>query len=117
MKNNLFTFSLSLFLFFISQSIFSQTTQASFVGVWKMNPSNSSHKLSKLTIVDNGSSMTISLKKTPLNKISAKYEPTERKLHFNYEGIDYFLVFVPANGSLMGYTSSNGTKFADYIKK
>lgn len=116
MKNNLISILITLLLFIVSNQFFAQTTQASFVGTWKMNPSNSTHKLSKLTIVDNGSSMSISLKKTPLKKIAAKFEPTERKLHFNYDGTDYFLVFVPANGSLMGYTTSNASKYADYIK-
>jgi hypothetical protein len=116
MKNKFLLVGITFILLFFSEGVIAQTTQSSFVGTWKMNPNNSAHKLSKLTIVDNGSSMTISLKKTPLKKIPAKYEPTERKLHFNYEGTDYFLVYVPANGSLMGYTMANGTKYADYIK-
>ncbi|MFM8243646.1 MAG: hypothetical protein ACKN86_12640, partial [Crocinitomicaceae bacterium] len=70
MKNSILLFS----FFFISLSfgLNAQTTQASFAGVWKMNPSNPSHNLSKMNIFDNGSSMSITIKKLNLKNIPAK---------------------------------------------
>lgn len=114
MKNSILF--LSFCFLCLTYSLDAQTTQASFAGVWKMNPNNPSHKLSKITIVDNGASMTITLKKSPLKKYAAKYEPIERKLHVTIDNVAYFFVFVPANNSLMGYMTDTNTKFADYIK-
>ncbi len=107
---------LAFFLISISFGINAQTTQTSFVCVWKMNPSNPSHKLAKLTIVDNGPAMGITLKKSPFKKYAAKYDPSERKLHVSIDNEAYFFVYVPANNSLMGYITNTNTKFADYIK-
>ncbi len=114
MKNSILL--LSFFFLSLSYGLNAQTTQASFAGVWKMNPSNPSHKLSRLTIVDNGPSMTITLKKSPLKKYAAKYDPSERKLHVTMDNVNYFFVYVPANNSLMGYMTDTNTKFADFIK-
>ena len=116
MKYGLFAFGLMMLFVFFSQSISAQTTQASFAGSWKMKPLNSSHNLSKLNIFDNGTSVTITIKKLNLKNIPAKYDPQERKLHFNVGGTDYFLVHVPADGSLMGYVTGTGTKYSDYTK-
>jgi hypothetical protein len=116
MKHGLFTFGLMILFVFLSQSFSAQTTQASFAGSWKMKPANPSHNLSKLNIIDNGTSVSISIKKLNLKNIPGKYDPQERKLHFNVSGTDYYLVFVPANGSIMGYTSGTGVKYGDYVK-
>jgi len=116
MINRFFTFGLMFLFITIAQSLSAQTTQASFVGSWKMNPVNTSHNLSRLNIFDNGSSMTITIKKLKLKNIPTKYDPQERKLHFNVSGTDYYLVYVPADGSLMGYITSGGSKYGDYIK-
>jgi hypothetical protein len=116
MKNRFFTFGLMILFVALAQSFRAQTTQASFAGSWKMKPANPSHNLSKLNIIDNGSSITISIKKLNLKNIPAKYDPQERKLHFNISGTDYYLVYVPADGSLMGYITSGASKYADYIK-
>jgi hypothetical protein len=116
MKNGLFGFGLMILFVFFSMSFKAQTTQASFAGSWKMKPMNASHNLSKLNIFDNGTSVTISIKKLNLKNIPAKYDPQERKLHFTVSGTDYYLVYVPANGQLMGYTTGTGVKYADYVK-
>jgi hypothetical protein len=116
MKNGLFSFGLMILFVFFSKSFNAQTTQASFVGSWKMKPMNASNNLSKLNIFDNGTSVTISIKKLNLKNIPAKYDPQERKLHFTVSGTDYYLVYVPANGQLMGYTTGTGVKYADYVK-
>jgi hypothetical protein len=116
MKNGLFGFGLMILFVFFSMSFKAQTTQASFAGSWKMKPMNASHNLSKLNIFDNGTSVTISIKKLNLKNIPGKYDPQERKLHFTVSGTDYYLVYVPANGQLMGYTTGTGVKYADYIK-
>lgn len=116
MKNRFFTFGLMISFFVLSQGLRAQTTQASFAGVWRMKPFNVSHNLSKLNIIDNGTSITIGIKKLNLKNIPAKYDPQERKLHFTVSGTDYFLVYVPANGSLMGYNSGTGAKYGDYVK-
>lgn len=116
MKNRFFTFGLMILFVVLAQSYSAQTTQASFAGSWKMKPLNSSHNLSKLNIIDNGTSITITVKKLNLKNIPAKYDPQERKLHFTVSGTDYFLVYVPANGSLMGYTTGTGAKYGDYVK-
>jgi hypothetical protein len=116
MKNGFFTLMLFVAFMFFANAFSAQTTQASFAGSWKMKPLNSSHNLSKMNIFDNGSSMSITIKKLNLKNIPAKYDPQERKLHFTVSGIDYFLVHVPANGSLMGYTTGTGVKYGDYVK-
>jgi hypothetical protein len=116
MKNGIFTFALMLLFTFFLNAYSAQTTQASFAGSWRMKPLNSSHNLSKLNIIDNGTSVAITIKKLNLKNIPAKYDPQERKLHFTVNGTDYFLVYVPANGSLMGYTSGTGVKYGDYVK-
>ena len=54
MKNILLSFGLIFIFFNDSNFNIAQTTQSSFVGTWKMNPSNPSHSLSKIKIVDNG---------------------------------------------------------------
>jgi len=116
MKNRFFTLGLMILFVTLAQNFSAQTTQASFAGSWKMKPANPGHDLSRLNIFDNGSSMAITIKKLNLKNIPAKYDPQERKLHFTVSGIDYFLVYVPANGSLMGYTTGTGVKYGDYVK-
>ncbi|MFM7668709.1 MAG: hypothetical protein ACKO7D_11050 [Bacteroidota bacterium] len=116
MKNGFFTLMLFVAFMFFANAFSAQTTQASFAGSWKMKPLNSSHNLSKINIVDNGTYVNISIKKLKLKNIPGKYDPQERKLHFNVSGTDYYLVYVPADGSLMGYVTSGGSKFGDYIK-
>ncbi len=81
-----------------------------------MNPSNPSHSLSKIKIVDNGSSVTVTLKKSLFKKYQGKYDPVERKLHVTINNIAYFFVYVPANDSLMGYELQTGTMFSNYTK-
>ena len=114
MKNVILLFSFLLLT--LSFGLKAQTTQASFAGVWKMNPTNFSHKLSKLRIIDNGATMTIKLKKSPVNNYAAKYDPSDRKLHVTIDNVAYFFVYVPANNSIMGYVTNTNTKFSDYIK-
>jgi ribosomal protein S8E len=116
MKNGIFTLTLMVAFMFFTNVYSAQTTQASFAGSWRMKPLNSSHNLSKLNIIDNGTIVTINIKKLNLKNIPAKYDPQERKLHFNVSGTDYYLVYVPANGQLMGYTTGTGVKFGDYVK-
>ncbi|MFM7683066.1 MAG: hypothetical protein ACKO7P_10010 [Bacteroidota bacterium] len=116
MKNVFLTSFLFLLFFQVSNVINAQTTQASFVGTWKMNPSNPSHSLSKIKIVDNGSSVTVTLKNAPFKKFTGKFDSVERKLYITINNITYFFVHVPANDSLMGYELLSGNMFANYIK-
>jgi hypothetical protein len=116
MKNILLSFGLIFIFFNVSNFNIAQTTQSSFVGTWKMNPSNPSHSLSKIKIVDNGSSVTATLKNAPFKKFTGKYDPVERKLHITINNIPYFFVHVPANNSLRGYELQSATMFANYIK-
>lgn len=91
-------------------------SQSDFVGTWTMNPTNSSHILSKMVIKDNGSDLLISLKKEPFKTYHGKYDVVQRKLRTNINGTLYFFVYVPANGNIQGYLESNQLKFADYSK-
>ena len=116
MKNVLLISFLSLLVFQVPNAFKAQTTQASFIGSWKMSPSNPSHSLSKIKIVDNGSSVTATLKNAPFKKFAGKFDPVERKLHITINNIPYFFVHVPANNTLMGYELQTGTMFSNYIK-
>lgn len=110
----------NLFFFFcfvlVANISLSQMSQTDYIGTWNMTPMIVGHKLSKMVIKDNGSYLSISLKKEPFKTYNAKYDAVERKLRTNINGVFYYFIYQPGSGKIAAYTEVDHSKFADFQK-
>lgn len=110
-KNFLFSF-LVLFVMF---SFTAQSDLSGYAGNWKMTPSNPSHALSKLSITNNGNTVSIKLKKSPLKSYNGRVNPSTNRLEPYIDEKGYYIILGAAN-TMSLYEIDTNTKVGDYIK-
>ena len=109
--------TLFLFAFFLIavNLLYGQMDLSPYAGNWKMTPANPSHAFSGINIVNNGSTVTIKLKKSPLKTFSARINPETNRLETYMNQIGYYMVKT-SNNNISLYEIISNNKVGDYIK-
>ncbi|MBM3431000.1 MAG: hypothetical protein FJX99_08460 [Bacteroidetes bacterium] len=106
---------LSILFIWASNKINAQTNLTPYAGNWKMTPSNPSHVFSSINVVNNGSTVTIKLKKSPLKTFTGRINPGTNRLETYMNQIGYY--FQLGSGNLMSvYQIEGNIKIGDYNK-
>jgi hypothetical protein len=106
---------LSLLILFVTLSITAQSDLSGYAGNWKMTPSNPSHAFSKISITNNGNTVSIKLKKSPLKSYNGRINPSTNRLEPYIDEKGYYLILGAAN-TMSLYEIDTNTKVGDYIK-
>ncbi len=106
---------LSLFFLVALNLVYGQTDLSPYAGNWKITPANPSHAFSGINVVNNGSTVTIKLKKSPLKTFTARINPQTNRLETYMNQIGYYLQL--GSGNLMSlYQIEGNIKIGDYKK-
>jgi hypothetical protein len=107
---------LAFIVFVIALSSKAQSDLSAYAGNWKMTPNNPSHSFSKITITNNGYTVSIKLKKSPFKSYNGRINPSTNRLEPYIEEKGYYILLGTTPNTMSLYELGSNTKVGDYIK-